>query len=221
MDLGGGSSEAPPSHASQSIRSLPGPEDLLDPSADPVDRGVPGVQLGVRLLLVAHPNRGRHDPRYAAFGFHRVAEIRPEISAVGEHFGRIVGQRAGPARPSCTLAGVTQTFSTKDVVASAPTWALKPCTAGRFLCLTQRPSVSVSLADAMIVASTSVPVLTLIDLALSAAVTVSNSARSSSRPINVRRKRTNAVRSGVGSVPEKPQKRQNDARSSSASHRQR
>src|SRR5579863_4143824 len=119
--------------------------------------------------------------------------------------------------PSLTLAGVTETLSTKAVVASAPTWALKPCTAVRPLCLTQRPSPSVSLAEAMIVASTRLPVLTVIDLAFSSAVTVSNNVRSKPCVIRARRKRTNAVRSGVASLLEKPQKRRNDARSSSAS----
>ena len=74
-----------------------------------------------------------------------------------------------------------------------------------------------TLADAMIVASTSVPVLTVTALALSWAVTVVNSSRSRLRAISALRKRTKAVRSGVSSVLEKPQKVRNEARSSSAS----
>lgn len=67
------------------------------------------------------------------------------------------------------------------------------------------------------VASTMVPVFTVTAFALSCAVTASKTARSSPAPIRARRKRTNAVRSGTGSVPQKPQNRRNDARSSSAS----
>ena len=52
---------------------------------------------------------------------------------------------------------VVEDSGTKAVVASAPTWALKPCTAPRPLRLTQRPSPSVSLAEAMIVASRGCP----------------------------------------------------------------
>src|SRR5262249_14140794 len=83
--------------------------------------------------------------------------------------------------------------------------------------LTQRPSPSVSLAEAMIVASTRLPVLTVIDLAFRSAVTVSNNVRSKPCVIRARRKRTNAVRSGVASLLEKPQQRRNDARSPRAS----
>lgn len=67
------------------------------------------------------------------------------------------------------------------------------------------------------VASTMVPAFTVMAFAVSWAVTASNNTRSREWPTNCRRKRTKAVRSGVASVPEKPQKRRNDARSSSAS----
>ena len=56
---------------------------------------------------------------------------------------------------------------------------------------------------------TRLPVLTVIDLAFSSAVTVSNNVRSKPCVIRARRKRTNAVRSGVASLLEKPQKRRN------------
>ncbi len=67
------------------------------------------------------------------------------------------------------------------------------------------------------VASTIVPVFTETALALSCAVTASKTARSSPVATKARRKRTKAVRSGTGSVLEKPQNRRHDARSSSAS----
>lgn len=85
------------------------------------------------------------------------------------------------------------------------------------MCLTQWASPSCSLAEALIVASTSVPVLTRIAFALSWAVIASNSALSSPRAASAVRKRTNAVRSGVLSRAENPQNRRNDERPSSAS----
>jgi hypothetical protein len=62
-----------------------------------------------------------------------------------------------------------------------------------------------------------VPVFTRTAFAFSCAVTTSNRVRSSPAATSALRKRTKAVRSGTGSVPEKPQNRRNDARSSSAS----
>jgi hypothetical protein len=67
------------------------------------------------------------------------------------------------------------------------------------------------------VASTIVPVLTLIAFALSCRVTASNRVLPKPLAIRCRRKRTKAVRSGVASSAEKPQNRRNDARSSKPS----
>lgn len=81
--------------------------------------------------------------------------------------------------------------------------------------------VIVALAgEVIMVASTSVPpVLTVTALAVSCAVTVVNSSQSSLWATGSMRKRTNAVRSSVASVPENPQNRRKEARSSSASAR--
>src|SRR5690606_1688186 len=69
----------------------------------------------------------------------------------------------------------------------------------------------------MRVASTNVPAFTRIGLALSWAVIRSNRTLSNSNATSALRKRTKAVRSGVGSDDENPQKRRNEERSSSAS----
>src|SRR3954463_6319076 len=63
------------------------------------------------------------------------------------------------------------------------------------------------LADAVSGAATNGPVRTATPLASSCRVTASNSARSTPRLTSSARKRTKAVRSGVASVAEKPEKR--------------
>jgi DNA-binding transcriptional LysR family regulator len=68
-----------------------------------------------------------------------------------------------------------------------------------------------------LVASTSVPVLTVAVLDLSCIVTTSNSARSSLYATSNLLNLTKAVRSGVASLAENRQKQRNEARSSSAS----
>mgnify|MGYP003714041865 CR=1 FL=1 len=67
------------------------------------------------------------------------------------------------------------------------------------------------------VASTSVPVLIVLALALNWPVISWNSDRYSSCATRALRKRTKAVRSGVGSDAENPQNRRNEARSFNAS----
>ena len=174
--LGSGFGEASPSHPVQTLAALPRAEGLFDPGAYTMDRRVPGIDPGECFLLVAAPHRGRADAWRAALGPNRMAEVQAPIGTVGKHIAPgSSGKASGPARPSLTLAGVTETFSINAVLASAPTCALKPCTAARPLCLTQRPLSSTSLADAMIVAPTSVPIFTLTALAFNSAVTVSNS----------------------------------------------
>ena len=180
-------------------------------------RLVPGIEPGGRLLLGPGPQTRCHDARRTALGANCLAEARSSISTISKTSPGSSGSVSGPARPSFTLAGVIEIFSANAVSASKPTWALNPCTAGLPLCLTQCASSSPSLADAMMVASTSVPVLTRIALALSWAATASDRTLSSSRSTRALRKRTKAVRSGVGSGDGKPQKRRNEDRSSSVS----
>src|SRR3954452_20099563 len=73
------------------------------------------------------------------------------------------------------------------------------------------------LAEGISVASTNVPVRTTTPLAVSCAVMAANSVRSSPRCTSSARKRTKAVRSGVGSFTAKPQNRRKLARSVNAS----
>jgi hypothetical protein len=103
------------------------------------------------------------------------------------------------------------------VSASAATWALQPWIALRARWPDQPASPSSSVAEAMTVASTSVPVFTVTDRVRSCSLTRSKSTRSSSSATSRRRNRTKAVRSGVGSNREKPQKRRKEVLSSSAS----
>jgi hypothetical protein len=113
--------------------------------------------------------------------------VAAAIGAVGKHLARAVGQRvrASPAivdigRGNRNLFDQCGIGIGSDMCLEAVNSGLSPFDFARTgLCLTHRASPSSSLAEAMIVASTSVPVLTVIALALSCAVTVANSRRSS------------------------------------------
>lgn len=91
-DLGGGAGQTSPSHPTQPIAAFPGAEDLLDPGTDPMDRGVPGIQLGQGLLFVTAPHCGRGDPRRATLGPNRIAEMRATVGAVSKHLAGIIRQ---------------------------------------------------------------------------------------------------------------------------------
>jgi len=74
-DLHGGLGKPAPAHASKTIASLPGAEDLLDPATDAMDRLVPGIETCQGFGFVAPPHGGSDDARSAAFGAHRIAEM--------------------------------------------------------------------------------------------------------------------------------------------------
>ena len=173
--------EPSPAHASKAVASLPRSEDFFDAATNAVDRPVPSPKTRQRFRLVSTPHAGRSDAQAAALGLDGLAKSLSPIRAVGEYLAWLVrqGQRSGFAIV-LTFAGVIAISSTRAVSASAPTSAVKPKTAARPLCLTQRASSSPSLAEAMMVASTSVPVLTRIALALSWVAISSNSALSRS-----------------------------------------
>jgi hypothetical protein len=82
------------------------------------------------------------------------------------------GRTSGRALPSLTLAGVTATALDECRLGVRPDMCLESCTVALPLCLTQRASPS--LAEAMIVESTRVPVFTVIALVLNWRVTISN-----------------------------------------------
>ena len=96
------------------------------------------------------------------------------IGAVGKHLAGIVGQSFRACFAVMDTGGCVDTASTKALSASAPIWALKPRTARFPLCSTLRASSSSSLMGAMMVASTSVPVLIVTACDLSCAITGSN-----------------------------------------------
>ena len=182
-----------------------------------MDRLVPCMELAQRFGFVAAPHAGGDDPGDPALCKNGIAEVTAAVGAIGKHLAGLSGKASGPALPSLILADVIETSSIRAVSASAPTWALKPWTARFPLCFTRRASSSSSLAGAMMVASTSVPVLTVTAFDLSCIVTASNRARSSLYATSSLRNLTKAVRSGVASFAENPQKRRKEARSSSAS----
>jgi hypothetical protein len=152
----------------------------------------------------------------SALDAHRLAEMGAAIGAVGEYLARRVGQRRRPRTAVVDVGWGDDNRLDERRIGVGTDMGLEAMN-GRPLCLTQRASSSSSLADAMIVASTMVPVFTCTAFAFSWRVTASNRARSRPAATRALRKRTKAVRSGVGSVLEKPQNRRNEARSSSAS----
>src|SRR5262249_25258724 len=139
------------------------------------------------------------------------------IGTVCKHLARIIGNGLWTGAAVIHIGWCHRDLRDQSRGRIGSGMGLEAITVARPLCLTQRPSPSISLAEAMIVASTRLPVLTVIDLAFRPAVTVSKRVRSKPCVSRARRKRTNAVRSGVASLLEKPQKRRNDARSPRAS----
>ena len=95
MDLAGGFGDPTPSHSAQAIASFPCSEDFLDPTAYPVDRLVPGFELGQRFLFVAAPHAGCDNARDTALGADGLAEMATTIGAVGKYLAGIVGQSIG------------------------------------------------------------------------------------------------------------------------------
>ena len=135
------------------------------------------------------------DARLAAFRMNSVAKMRSPISAVGEHLPRIVG-KSRRTRPAIVDAGRRDLgcFLDQRGVGVGADMRFETMNGGLALRFTQWPSSSSLLAETMIVASTSVPVLTLIALALSWPVISSNSDLSNAQTDNALRKRTKAVR---------------------------
>jgi hypothetical protein len=167
-----------------------------------------------RFGLVSPPHAGRDNAQRTSFGPNRVTEVISPIGAVGEHLAWIIGQGVGSGA-SLTVAGVIAISWTRAVVASAPTWALKPCIA----LMLDPAAIYIVFAgrsdDRRIDQHAN---LDRDALALSCAATASNSATSRPCATSALRYRTKAVRSGVALLPEKqPQNRRKDARSSSAS----
>lgn len=93
VDLDGGFGEAPPSHSSQTVAAFPGPEDLLDPGANAMDRLVPGIETSVRFGFVAALHAGGNDTG----GFHPWLAPRRRNAGRDKHCrrtplrGRLVG----------------------------------------------------------------------------------------------------------------------------------
>lgn len=90
VDLNGRFSEATPWHSPQTVAAFPGPENLLDPGANAMDRLVPGIETSVRVGFVAAPQAGGNDTGNSTPGSHRVAEMRAAIRTVGEHLSGVI-----------------------------------------------------------------------------------------------------------------------------------
>jgi hypothetical protein len=98
------------------------------------------------------------------------------IAAVRVEEARITRQGAISRASIMNIA--PENSSTIAVPASAPTWALKPCTALRFRWASQPAALSRRLADSITAASTTVPVLTVIAFRHEQGLRKNNRARS-------------------------------------------
>lgn len=98
MDLGGGFLDASPSHPAQAVSPFPGAGDFLDPTANAMDRLVPGLEPGLCFLFGTGPDAEGDNARRSALGADCAAEMRSAIGTVGKDLARIVGQRR-QARP--------------------------------------------------------------------------------------------------------------------------
>ena len=63
-----------PSHPAQTVASFPCPEDLLDPTANTVDRLVPGIETCPDFGFVTAPHAGSNAAGNAAPCAHRIAK---------------------------------------------------------------------------------------------------------------------------------------------------
>ncbi|AQS86607.1 hypothetical protein AA101099_0615 [Neoasaia chiangmaiensis NBRC 101099] len=124
-----------------------------------LDGVVPGLQAGKRFLFVASPHRRCGNAERATFRPDRVAEMIVTIGTVGENLARIGGH---DVRTCASIVDVGWRYrdpldqSRRGIGADI---GLETMHGLGPLCFTQRASPSCSVCDAMIVASTIVPVL--------------------------------------------------------------
>lgn len=87
-----------PAHSPETVRLLPGSEDLLDPGPDPVDRpvpfGKPALGLTLQCWIRPRPAPDDRDPGRAATRLHRFCKAATLIGGVGAHLAGIVRKRA-------------------------------------------------------------------------------------------------------------------------------
>lgn len=80
MELGSGFIDASPLHPVQAAIPFPGAEDFLDPTANAMDRLVPGFDSGLCYLLGTGSNAACDNERRSALGADCTAEMRSAIA---------------------------------------------------------------------------------------------------------------------------------------------
>lgn len=91
-DVHAGVGKAAPSHPAQAVAALPGAEDLLDATTNPMDRLISGLEPGQRFGFVVSPYASGDDTRHASPGPRCIAETATATGAVGNGLAGIVGQ---------------------------------------------------------------------------------------------------------------------------------
>ena len=72
-----------PPHPAQAVASFPCPEDLLDPTADAMDRLVPGIEPCSDFGFVASPHASRDNAWRAAPGKDHLSKMVTAVGAIG------------------------------------------------------------------------------------------------------------------------------------------
>lgn len=182
-----------------------------------MDRLVPGIETCQGFGLVAPPHTGGDDARRATFGAHRITEMAASVGAVGINLAGIVRQSIGTGLAVVDVGGRDGDLLDQSGIGIGTDMGLEAM--NRWSALMLDPM-------ALFVILTGRGDDRCIDkragldpdrLALSWRVISPNSVLSRPWATRAFRKRTKAVRSGVGSETENPQKRRKEARSSRAS----
>ena len=139
------------------------------------------------------------------------------VGAVRKHLAGVVGQRVRTGFAIIDIGRGDRHLLDQRCIGIGTDMGLEAMNCTLSLMFYPTRIIIVLAGRCIIVASTSVPVLTVTAFDLSCIVTTSNSERSSLCATSSLRYLTKAVRSGVASFAENPQKRRNEARSSSAS----
>ena len=130
-----------------------------------MDRSVPGPKPSLRFLFGASPDAVGDNARCAAFGADGAAEMRSPVGTVGEDLAGMVGQRRRTGMSVVHIGRGDRNLLDQRRVRIRADMDLEPVDHPPAFVLDPAPSSS--LADAMIVTSTSVPILTVTAFALS------------------------------------------------------
>lgn len=175
--MDGGFGDATPSYSSQAIASFPCPKYLFDAAPYTVDWLAPFVELSQCRLFVAAPRARGDNARYSTLCKNSLTEMASAIGAVRKYLAGITGQCIGACSAVVDVGGCDCNFFDQRCVGIGADMCLE-AVQSRLTLVFDPARIIIALASRRnIVASTNVPVLTVIALALSCAVTVVNNSR--------------------------------------------